>query len=46
MENYIYILFGIPIVFFVVTLGYQIGNLIYLWIKYKLQTFKEILKWE
>ena len=43
-NDFIYIILGIPIAFFFGTLGYQIGNLVYLWLKYKLQTFKEILK--
>ena len=40
MENYIYIVLGIPIAFFLGTLGYQIITLIYLWLKYKIENIK------
>ena len=40
MENYVYIILGLPIVFFLGTLGYQILHLFYLWIKYKLENIK------
>ena len=39
MENYIWILF-LPIIWWVITISYQILNLFYLWIKYKLENIK------
>jgi hypothetical protein len=46
MENYMYILIMIPVVFFLSTLSYHMGKLFYLWIKFKLQTIKEINIWD
>ena len=40
MESSIYFILGLPIAFFIGTLGYQILNLFYLWIKYKLENIK------
>ena len=43
-DKYIIILLCLPIVWFVATLGYQILNLISLWIKLKLENIKELIK--
>jgi len=40
MEKYILIL-SIPIIYFLILIGYQLIKLIKLWLSYKLQTLKE-----
>jgi len=39
MDNY-WILLLIPIIFYFGCIGYQLANLFYLWIKYKLENIK------
>ena len=39
-KDIILIILGLPIAFFIGALSYQIINLIYLWIKYKLENIK------
>ena len=46
MEHGILIILAIPIAFFFGTLGYHIGSLFFIWIKYKLQTLKELKIWD
>jgi len=41
MEKY-WIIFLLPIFWWVITISYQIINLFYLWIKFKLENIKEI----
>tara|TARA_B100000287_G_scaffold214036_1_gene202017 strand:+ start:288 stop:419 length:132 start_codon:yes stop_codon:yes gene_type:complete len=41
MENKYIIIILIPIIWFVGALSYQIINLFYLWIKFKLENIKE-----
>ena len=41
MDEYFYILIGIPIAWMVICLGYQLCNLIYIWIKMKLSDVKD-----
>jgi len=40
MENYVIWLLGLPIVFFLASISYQIINLFYLWLKFKLENIK------
>ena len=46
MENYIWILFTIPILWFVISIGYQMIKLIGLWLKYKISNLKELRIWD
>ena len=41
METYIGYIYFFPVVWFLCTLSYQIGNLIYLWSKDKFSSIKE-----
>ena len=41
MEQYIIILLCAPVAFFIATLSYQITNLFYIWVKFKLQDIKD-----
>ena len=41
-KDIILIILGLPIAFFIGAFSYQIINLIYLWIKYKLENIKDI----
>jgi len=40
MENYFYILIVIPLAWTLICLSYELFNLIYIWIKSKLQDIK------
>tara|TARA_B100000945_G_C19981132_1_gene412182 strand:- start:369 stop:515 length:147 start_codon:yes stop_codon:yes gene_type:complete len=40
MENYLILLILLPIIWWGVSIGYQMLNLFYLWIKYKLENVK------
>tara|TARA_R100001594_G_scaffold40728_1_gene72741 strand:- start:306 stop:452 length:147 start_codon:yes stop_codon:yes gene_type:complete len=41
MEKYFFILIGIPIVWMLMCLGYQLGELIYIWMKSKWSDIKD-----
>ena len=40
MENYIWLLIVLPMIWYAVLVSYQLINLFYLWIKYKFENIK------
>ena len=46
MEDYIIILLGLPIAFFLGALGFQLVNLFWCWLKFKFDNLKELRIWD
>jgi len=46
MEKYIWTIFLLPVSWYIITLLYQIFNLLKLWLEFKLENIKELKIWD